>query len=57
MINSSYFIALTMIDRLILSGGVVICCQLVQPIIMNETFSHAIYILTIKQTILLKPRQ
>jgi hypothetical protein len=41
MINSFYFFALTMTDRSILIGGVVICYQLVQPIVANETFSHA----------------
>jgi hypothetical protein len=44
MINSFYFIALTMIDQSILmGGGVVVCCQLVQPIVANETFPHAIF--------------
>ncbi len=43
MINSFYFIALTMTDQLILIGEVVLCCQLVQPIVANETFSHAVF--------------
>jgi hypothetical protein len=43
MIDSFYFIALTTIDQSILIGGVVISCQLVQPIVANETFSHAIF--------------
>jgi hypothetical protein len=43
MIDSFYFIVLTMIDQSILIGGVIICCQLVQPIIANETFSHAVF--------------
>jgi hypothetical protein len=43
MINSFSFIALTTIDQSILIGGVVIRCQMVQPIVANETFSHAIF--------------
>jgi hypothetical protein len=43
MINSFYLIALTTINQLILIGGVVVCCQLVQPIVANETFSHVIF--------------
>jgi hypothetical protein len=43
MIISFYFIALTMIDQSILIGGVIVCCQLVQPIVANETFSHAVF--------------
>jgi hypothetical protein len=45
MIDSFYFIALTTIDQSILIGGVVVCCRLVQPIVANETFSHAIFFL------------
>jgi hypothetical protein len=43
MIGSFYFIALTTIDQSILIGWFVICCQLVQTIVMNETFSHAVF--------------
>jgi hypothetical protein len=43
MIDSLYFIALTTTDQLILIGEVVVLCQLVQPIIANETFSHALF--------------
>ncbi len=43
MIDSFYFIALTMIDRSILIGGAVIRCWLVQPIVVNETFSRAVF--------------
>jgi hypothetical protein len=43
MIVSFYFIALTTIDQSILIGGVVVRCQLVQPIVANETFSHAVF--------------
>jgi hypothetical protein len=43
MTNLFYFIALTMTDRLILIGEVVICCRLVQPIVTNETFSHEVF--------------
>jgi hypothetical protein len=43
MITSFYFIALTTADQLILIGEVVVCCQLVKPIIANETFSHAVF--------------
>jgi hypothetical protein len=45
MINSFYFIALTTTDQSILIGEVVICCQLVQPIVANEIFSHALFFL------------
>jgi hypothetical protein len=43
MINSFYSIAVTTTDQLILIGEVVICCQLAQPIIANETYSHAVF--------------
>jgi hypothetical protein len=43
MIDSFYFIALTTIDQSILIMGVVVCCQLVQPIVANETFSHVVF--------------
>ena len=43
MINSFYFIALTIIDQSILIGGVVIFYRLVQPIIANKTFSHEVF--------------
>ncbi len=43
MIDSFYFIALTTIDQSVLIKGVVICCHLVQPIVVNETFSHAVF--------------
>jgi hypothetical protein len=43
MIDSFYFIALTMIDQSTLIGGGVIGCQLLQPIIANETFLHAVF--------------
>jgi hypothetical protein len=43
MINSFYFIALTSTDQSILIEEVVICCRLVQPIVRNETFSHAVF--------------
>ncbi len=43
MIDSFYFIALATIEQSILIGGVVVHCQLVQPIVANETFSHAVF--------------
>ena len=43
MINSFYFIALATTDQSILIGEVVIRCILVQPIVTNETFSHAVF--------------
>jgi hypothetical protein len=43
MINSFYFIALTMTDQSILIGEVVIFYWLVQPAIANETFSHGVF--------------
>jgi hypothetical protein len=43
MINFFYFIALTMTDQSILIGEVVVHCQSVQPIVTNETFSHAVF--------------
>jgi hypothetical protein len=43
MINSFYFIALTTTDQSILIGEVVVRCQLVQPIVVNETFSHTLF--------------
>jgi hypothetical protein len=43
MINSFYFIALTMTDQSILIGEVVVRCRLVQPIVAKETFSHALF--------------
>ncbi len=43
MIDFFYFIALTTIDQSILIGGGVVCCQLVQPTVANETFSHATF--------------
>jgi hypothetical protein len=43
MIDSFYFIALTMIDQSILIRGVVIHCRLVQLIIANEIFSHVVF--------------
>jgi hypothetical protein len=43
MINAFYIVVLTRTDQLILIGGIVVCCQLVQPIITNETFSHALF--------------
>jgi hypothetical protein len=43
MINFFYFIALKTTDQLILIKEVVVCCQLVQPIVANETFLHAVF--------------
>jgi hypothetical protein len=43
MIDSFCFIALTTIVQSILIGGVVVCCQLIQPIVANETFSKAVF--------------
>jgi hypothetical protein len=41
MINSFYFTALISNRLIDLDWGVVVCCQLVKPIVANETFSHA----------------
>jgi hypothetical protein len=43
MINSFYFIAFTRDRPIDLDWGVIVYCQLVQQIVMNETFSHAVF--------------
>jgi hypothetical protein len=43
MINSFYFIALASNRLIDLDWGVVVCCQLVKPIVTNETFSHTVF--------------
>jgi hypothetical protein len=43
MINSFYFTALISNRPINLDQGVVVCCQLVEPIVANETFLHTVY--------------
>jgi hypothetical protein len=43
MINSIYFTALLSNRPINLDWLVVVCCQLVKPIVVNETFSHVVY--------------
>jgi hypothetical protein len=43
MINSFYFTALISNRSIDLDRGVDVCCQLVKPIVANETISHAVY--------------
>ncbi len=56
MINSFYFIDLTSHRPINFDWGVVICCQLVEHIVVRKYFFMQ-YFLTIKQMILSKPRQ
>ncbi len=43
MINSFYFTALLSNRPINLDWGIAVCCQLVKPIVTNETFSHVVY--------------
>jgi hypothetical protein len=43
MIKSFYFTALISNRLINLDRGVVVCCQLVEPIVTNVTFSLAVY--------------
>jgi hypothetical protein len=43
MIDSFYFTALISNRPIDLDRGVVVCCRLVEPIIANEIFSHAVF--------------
>jgi hypothetical protein len=43
MINSFYFIALISNRPINLDRGVVVCCQLIEPIVVNETFLNMVF--------------